>query len=50
MVRAMSGPLKIGHKEPAGHLFHTAVLKQSGLFGAWWAAAGLLMMVLLLHS
>jgi hypothetical protein len=30
---AASGPLSIGHKEPAGHFFHTAILKQQGLYG-----------------
>lgn len=29
---ATAGPLSIGHKEAAGHLFHDAILKQHGLF------------------
>ncbi|KAF5833235.1 hypothetical protein DUNSADRAFT_10516 [Dunaliella salina] len=32
VVSSAAGPLSIGHKEPAGHLFHTAILKQHGLF------------------
>ena len=32
VVCATAGPLAIGHKEPAGHPFHDAQLKQNGLF------------------
>lgn len=28
---SVAGPLSISHKEPAGHKFHSAILKQSGL-------------------
>lgn len=36
----VAGPLSIGNKEPAGHKFHLAVLKQSGVLSEWHTRAG----------
>jgi len=32
IVSSSAGPVSIGHKEPAGHIFHAVILKQQGLF------------------
>jgi hypothetical protein len=34
VLRALSGPIACGAKEPAGAAFHEAVLRQQGLLGA----------------
>ena len=43
VVCSLAGPVKCGHKEPAGTAFHTTVLRQAGLLGALRAYARCLM-------